>query len=451
MAALPLLPSLVAVMDAEPAATALTRPLSLTVATAGLLLDHVTTRPFSVLLAESFVTAESCCVPPTTIVAAAGLTVTEATGTTITVIAAVPLLPSLVAVIVAEPAATPVTKPLLLTVATAVLLLDHVTTRPVRVPPAESLVTAESCRVPPTKRLADAGLTVTDATGTIVTVMTAVPLLPSLAAVIVAEPAATPVTKPALLTVATAALLLAQVTTRPASELPAESFVTAESCGVAPTAMLADVGLTVTEATGTLATVMVALLLLPSLVAVTVADPRATAVTRPLPLTVATAELLLAQVTTRPMSALPAESLGTAVSCAEEPTKMVAELGEMVTAATGTGLTVTVAVAVFPSLVAVIVALPADTPRARPLMLTVATAGLSVAHVMTRPASGLPAESIAAAVNCCAAPIQMAAVAGDTVTEVTATDVTMTVAESAAEPELAFAFTLYCPGEDGAL
>src|SRR6266487_5232027 len=97
--------------------------------------------------------------------------------------------------------------------------------------------------------------------------------------------------------------------------------------------MLADVGLTVTEATGTLATVMVALLLLPSLVAVTVAEPRTTAVTRPLPLTVATAGLLLAQLTTRPMSGLPAESLGTAVSCAEEPTKMVAELGEMVTAA----------------------------------------------------------------------------------------------------------------------
>src|SRR5947208_6794192 len=268
MAALPLLPSLVAVMDAEPAATPLTRPLALTVATAGLLLDHVTTRPFSVLPAESFVTAESCWVPPTTIVAAAGLTVTEATGTTITVIAAVLLLPSLVAVIVAEPAATPVTKPLLLTVATAVLLFDHVTTRPVRVPPAESLVTAESCRVPPTAMVADAGLTVTDATGTIVTVMTAVPLLPSLVAVIVAEPAATPVTKPLPVTVATAGLLLAQVTTRPASELPAESFVTAESCCVAPTAMLADVGLTVTEATGTLATVMVALLLLPSLVAV---------------------------------------------------------------------------------------------------------------------------------------------------------------------------------------
>jgi hypothetical protein len=46
--------------------------------------------------------------------------------------AAVPLFPSLVAVIVTgPPAATPVTSPLLDTLAMAVLALDQVTTRPV--------------------------------------------------------------------------------------------------------------------------------------------------------------------------------------------------------------------------------------------------------------------------------------------------------------------------------
>jgi len=80
---------------------------------------------------------------PTLTLADAGLTVTEATGTSATVIAAVPLWPSLVAVIVAEPVTTAVTRPLASTVATAVLLLDHVTTRPVSVLPVESLVTAE--------------------------------------------------------------------------------------------------------------------------------------------------------------------------------------------------------------------------------------------------------------------------------------------------------------------
>jgi hypothetical protein len=62
---------------------------------------------------------------------APGETLTDATGTGVTVTLAVPLFPSLVAVIVAEPAATPVTTPLDETVAIPVLELDHVTARPV--------------------------------------------------------------------------------------------------------------------------------------------------------------------------------------------------------------------------------------------------------------------------------------------------------------------------------
>jgi hypothetical protein len=335
-------------------------------------------------------------------------------------------------------------------VATLVLPLAHVTARPDSALPPASRGVAVSWTVCPVVRFADAGLTLTDATGTVETVIAEVPLFPSLVAVIVVEPEATPVTRPAPLTVATAVLLLAQVTTRPVSVLPAASFVAAESCCVAPAVMLADVGLTVTEATGTFVTVMEALLLVPSLVAVTVAEPTPTALTKPLPLTVATAVLPLAQLTTRPLSVLPAESLVTAVSCDVEPTTIVAELGEMVTAATGTGMTVTVAVAVCPSLVAPIVAVPADTPMVRPLMPRLATAGLLFDHVMTRPVSGFPAESLATAVNCRAAPILMVAVAGDTVREATATEVTVTVAESAAEPELARACTLYFPGVPGA-
>jgi hypothetical protein len=70
--------------------------------------------------------------------AVAGEIATEATGMVVTVRAAVPLLPSLVAVMVAEPGTTPVTWPLELTVATLVLLLVHDTVRPVNVLPAES-------------------------------------------------------------------------------------------------------------------------------------------------------------------------------------------------------------------------------------------------------------------------------------------------------------------------
>src|SRR6266567_3217874 len=65
----------------------------------------------------------------------------------VTVTAEVPLCPSLVAVMVAEPATTPLTTPLPLTVATEVLLLLHDTTRPVKGLPLASLGVAVSCTV----------------------------------------------------------------------------------------------------------------------------------------------------------------------------------------------------------------------------------------------------------------------------------------------------------------
>src|SRR6266516_483834 len=168
-------------------------------------------------------------------VAEAGVTVTDATGTFVTVIAAVPLLPSLVAVIVAGPAALPVTSPLALTVASAVLLLAQVTVRPLSGFPFASFGVAVSCTVWPTCTDAVAGLTVTAATGTLVTVIVAVPLCPAEVAVIVAAPAATAVTSPLALTVAMAVLPLNQVIVRPGSELPFASCGVAVSCNVWPT------------------------------------------------------------------------------------------------------------------------------------------------------------------------------------------------------------------------
>src|SRR5579885_19081 len=106
--------------------------------------------------------------------------------------------------------------------------------------------------------LAVAGLTVTLATGTVVTVTVAVPLLPSLVAVIVAEPAATPVTSPVPLTVATPGAPLAQETVRPASGAPVESSGVAVSCTVCPTASVLAAGVTTTRATGTGLTAIVA-------------------------------------------------------------------------------------------------------------------------------------------------------------------------------------------------
>jgi len=107
MAEVPLCPSLVAVIVAEPTAAPLTRPLALTVATDVLLLDQLTVRPDSGLPLASFGVAVSCTVDPTCTVAEGGATVTVATGTCTTVMADVPLCPSLVAVIVAVPPPCP--------------------------------------------------------------------------------------------------------------------------------------------------------------------------------------------------------------------------------------------------------------------------------------------------------------------------------------------------------
>src|SRR5439155_23915028 len=137
-----------------------------TVANAVASLDQVTARPGGGVSGASFGVAVSWTVLPGSTLADAGVTVTEATGTTgtTTVIAEVPVLPSLVAVIVAGPAATPVTSPLPFTVANAVASLDQVTARPWRAVPFASLGVAVSWPVLPASTLADAGVTVTEAT-----------------------------------------------------------------------------------------------------------------------------------------------------------------------------------------------------------------------------------------------------------------------------------------------
>jgi hypothetical protein len=154
-------------------------------------------RPESVLPPASFVTAANWRVAPRIRLALAGVTVTVATGTgagAVTVTSVVPDMPSLVAVIVAVPAASAVTRPLALTVATPLLELDQVIVRPLSVVPEASLVTATSCRVRPAVMLGLCGVTVTVATGGAFTVRLADAEIPSLVAVMLTWPGATAVT-----------------------------------------------------------------------------------------------------------------------------------------------------------------------------------------------------------------------------------------------------------------
>jgi hypothetical protein len=156
---------------------------------------------------------------------------------------------------------------------------------------------------------------------------------------------------------------------------------------------------------------------------VIVATPELTAETRPvLALTVAIAGASELQDTERPESTLPAESLVVAVSCCVLPDTTLADAGATVTVATGAGNGVTEIAAVpdFPSLVAVIVAVPVATAVTSPFASTVADAVLLEAHVIVRPVRTLLLESVVDAVSCCVVPVTMLADKGSTVTLATA-------------------------------
>ena len=147
----------------------------------------------------------------------------------------------------------------------------------------------------------------------------AVPLADPDVAVTVAVPSVTAVTNPAVETVATEALDVAQVTVGFEITVPPASVTVATTVAVSP----ADVKLTLVGARvtdwATWLTVTVAVALADPDVAVMVAVPSATAVTNPADETVATDELDVTQVTVAPEMMFPAASLTVATSVAPSP------------------------------------------------------------------------------------------------------------------------------------
>ena len=210
-------------MFAVPSLTAVTSPVVDTVATPVLSELQAIVRPVNVLPPASRVTALACAVSTAVMELGASATVTEVTGTGVTVRVALPAMPSLVAVIVAVPVATAVTTPSLATVATLELSELQVTTRPVSTSLLVARVVAEAWVVSPAVSEDLSNETLTDATGTRVTVNAALPLTPSLVAVICTVPTPSVVTRPVAETLATAILSDAHVIARPASTAPVAS------------------------------------------------------------------------------------------------------------------------------------------------------------------------------------------------------------------------------------
>ena len=119
-----------------------------------------------------------------------------------------------------------------------------------------------------------------------------------------------------------------------------------------------------------------------------VAEPAPTALTTPLAETVATEVLVLVQAMGAFGMTFPAASRAVAPNVTVWPIVSVRDDGETVTDAAGVGLTTTVAEPVTPLTVAVMTAVPADTPVTTPVPDTVATLGEPVVQVTARPVMG---------------------------------------------------------------
>jgi hypothetical protein len=122
---LPLMPFKLAVILAEPAETAVAKPVAFTVAFDTLLV-HTALDNTNDVPSENVPVAVNCCVKPAAKDGDAGVTAMDCKTALVTVTLTDPDMPLTTAVIVALPAATPVANPELLTVAFAVALLVQI-------------------------------------------------------------------------------------------------------------------------------------------------------------------------------------------------------------------------------------------------------------------------------------------------------------------------------------
>src|SRR6476620_9089019 len=162
----------------------------------------------------------------------------------------------------------------------------------------------------------------------------------------------------------------------------------------------------------------------PSLVAVTVIVPRSKPVSTPVTLSMAaTAGFELVQRMMRPVRTLsfPSRVVARIVIWSQASIVSGAAAIDTLNTATGgvRGLTVMAAVALFPSLDAVIVALPAATPVTVPPLSTDAMFAFDDDQLTARPDSAFPAASRGVAFNFAVCPAMPSTVCGVTSTEAT--------------------------------
>src|ERR1035437_9070007 len=343
---------LVYVITLVPAETPVTNPVLLTVATDGVADTHA-------LDAAGVPEPVSCVVNPVQT-----FSVPVIVGSAFTVTVAVMVQPLLlVYVITLVPAETPVTNPVLLTVATDGVADTHALD-------AAGVPEPVSCVVNPVQTFS-----VPVIVGSAFTVTVAVMVQPLLLVyVITLVPAETPVTNPVLLTVATDGVADTHA-------LDAAGVPEPVSCVVNPLQTFS-----VPVIVGSAFTVTVAVMVQPLLlVYVTTLVPAETPVTNPVLLTVATAGVA-------DTHALEEAGVADPVSCVVNPVQTFS-----VPVIVGSAFTVTVAVMVQPLLLVYVITLvPAETPVTNPVLLTVATDGVADTHALD--AAGVP-EPVSCVVN----------------------------------------------------
>ena len=145
-----LLPSAEAVMSAPPGESAVTRPLALTVAIPGLLLDQVIGRSARALPAPSRASAVNWKLSSTYSDRLAGETCTVATGVAVTVTSAKPLRPPALAATCTVPSFRAWTTPSAVIVAISRFSLDQCTGRSINMVPEGSSTCAVRPRLAPT-------------------------------------------------------------------------------------------------------------------------------------------------------------------------------------------------------------------------------------------------------------------------------------------------------------
>jgi hypothetical protein len=273
-----------------------------------------------------------------------------------------------------SPGPTPVTSPLLLTVATEIF--DEVQEHNCViswVDPSLFIPMATNCWKAPTGM---DGITATDDRVAEVTVSVVVPeILPEVAVMLVA-PAVTAVARPLLLTVATEVLDELQLTCEVKSWLvPSENVPVAANCPVLCRGVLGLAGVIDREPKVAEVTVSPVFPEILPEVAVMVAVPVATAVARPLLLTVTTKLFDETQVVTSGVISwlVPSEYVPRAFNCWLTPAGTLGLAGVTVMEDSVAEVTVKVMLPERLSKLAVMVAVPAATAVASPLPLTVAT------------------------------------------------------------------------------